>query len=193
MFYCSPLFFLSVVSLFTPRLFQLHSSRTAAVWAEGRGGWWESEFLDGRLVNSADILFLLASVSSQPALWFARKTSTWVGFRPWAVCWWLRRSWTDDTLWMGMQVCHHGDRQSDRLIEESVAVLPSVPPPTPLTSHQTETPTCCRSALEPASSSLRLKFCPCALESRGDATFPNQAFSGCQATAGFRFRSKNSS
>lgn len=37
-------------------------------------------------------------------------------------------------------VCHHGDRQSDRHIEESVAVLPSVPPPSPCLSHHTETP-----------------------------------------------------
>lgn len=34
----------------------------------------------------------------------------------------------------GMRVCHHGDRQNDRHIEESVAVLPSVPTPSSLPS-----------------------------------------------------------
>ena len=33
-----------------------------------------------------------------------------------------------------MPVCHHGDRQNDRHIEGSVAVLPSVPSPSSLPS-----------------------------------------------------------
>lgn len=75
-FFSPPLF-----ALFHPfRLFQLHSSWTAVIRAQGRGGWWESEFVDGRLVTLW-ISFSVASVSSQPALWFERQPSTWVGFR----------------------------------------------------------------------------------------------------------------
>lgn len=38
----------------------------------------------------------------------------------------------------GMWACHHGDRQNDRHIEDSVAVLPSVPTPPP--PHPTPQP-----------------------------------------------------
>lgn len=136
----------------TLRLFQQHGSRAALVWTEGRRGWWESElcliffnfFFLGGLIHSGASIFPFASGSSQ----VAERTSAMVGFQ-WETRW-LCCTWKDGTLRLGMRVCHHGDRQSDRHIEESVAVLPSVPPPSPspfslppLPSHRTETPTCC--------------------------------------------------
>lgn len=44
----------------------------------------------------------------------------------------------------GMWACHHGDRQNDRHIGESVAVLPSVPTPSfPPVFTTCRAPTCC--------------------------------------------------
>lgn len=162
------LFFLLLVSFpclppftSTPRLLQLHGSWTAVVWAEGRGGWWESEFLGGRFIRSLwgpPLSIAPVSPSTSSALaWEKVSRAPW-GVRQGGSC----RTCTDDTLRMGMRVCHHGDRQSDRHIEESVAVLPSAPhpphtlsttpPPRPHLTLRHQVATCCRSALEPASS-----------------------------------------
>jgi len=91
----------------------------------------------------------VALVSSLAALCFERRTSarSCVQGRP---CW----TWTDDSLRMGMLVCHHGDRQGDRHLEGSVSVSPSVPPSPPppppvLTPHRDTTPPHA-AALEPA-------------------------------------------
>lgn len=130
---------LSLCFTSTTRLFQLHhGSWTAVVWAEGRGGWWESEFFDGSLWG---FLFMLLPYPLKQCFGLRERCLGvhWGVVSVAAVRYlpgWLCCTWTDDTLRMGMRVCHHGDRQSDRHIEESVAVLPSVPPPSPvLTPH----------------------------------------------------------
>lgn len=138
----------------TPRLLQFHSSRAAVVWAQGRGGWWESEFMDGRLAHSVDFLLVLFLLNQHFGLRDGHLHG--FGFRQWAQ-WCVYQgllccTWTDDTLRMSMQVCHHGDRQSDRHIEESVAVLPSVPSPFPC-PHTT------LRCWNPHAAALRVRFC----------------------------------
>lgn len=111
----------------TTRLVQLHhGSRTAVVWAEGRGGWWESEFLNDRLVHSGASSLCCSRLRE-------RRLQGWVqlalrGHLPG----WLCCTWTDNTLRTGVcQVRQHEDRQSRGVCCSLAFLSPPSPPTTP--------------------------------------------------------------
>lgn len=160
----------------TTRLFQLHhGSWTAVVWAEGRGGWWESEFFWWQIGSLWGLLFVLLPFPLNQRFGLReRRLQGWVQLALWGICRGCCAAPEQTTPWeWACQVCHHGDRQSDRHIEESVALLLSLPPsppppphpPCPHTTLGTHMLPLCHSE-EPASSALcpvelRVKFSVC--------------------------------
>lgn len=120
----------------TTRLVQLHhGSRTAVVWAEGRGGWWESEFLNDRLVHSgASSLCCSRFLSISASVWEKDACRGGFSWHCGGICRGGCAAPEQTTPWeWACQVRQHQDRRSDRHVEESVALLLSFPPSPPTT------------------------------------------------------------
>lgn len=143
------------------RFFQHRAPRTAVVWAEGGGGWWESECVDGRLFFvffSVALLFMLLPFPlNQWGLVWETDTFWVVGGR---------REVSAEVVVLHLNRCHPEDghasvspwRQAEQQTHRwsscclaSCPPTPPSPPPRPCTTLGTHMlPLCC--FIEPASS-----------------------------------------
>lgn len=164
-YYSYSFLFLSYLHL---RLLQLHSSWTAIVWTEGRGGWWESEFLGCRMLHCGASSFYCTCFFSTSALAWEKGSVGTVWYLPGLVVLHLNRRHPADGH-ASVSPWRQAEWHTHRGFGRCLAFHPHTEPSASLSSHHTETPgahmlpLCSRTCQ--CSVKLRVKFSVCVLES----------------------------